>query len=121
MNSKMSMGQVLAALVTEPVEVIKIIVILTLGELGRWLYGGGKLRETAGDLIISLLLFYLIRPHIMQLSSLLGTKISSGAIAICIALVGSHGISQILFYTIKKRTGIDLSELLGRGRKDTQE
>lgn len=120
MSGKISVGQVMAALTSEPVEVTKIVIIITLGEVGRWLYGGGKIRQVAGDLIISLLLFFLIRPHVMQLSSALGAHVSSGAIAICIALIGSHGISQILFYTIKKRTGIDLSEVLGRNERENK-
>lgn len=95
--------------VSQPAEVVRKVIILTLGEIGRWLYGGGRLRERVGDLIICLLIFYLIRHHIINLSPLLGTKLSSGAIAICIALIGTHGISQILIYIFKKRTGLDLS------------
>ncbi|ATG02896.1 Uncharacterised protein [Lelliottia amnigena] len=116
MSGKITLGTLLSALISEPVEVIKIFLILTLGELGRWLYGGGRIREMAGDLIISLLLFYLIRPHIIQLSEMIGTKVSSGAIAICIALIGSHGISQILIYAIKKRTGVDIAKFLFRNK-----
>ncbi|MGN7790359.1 hypothetical protein [Enterobacter sp. 22452] len=117
MNNKLTISGLLMMLISQPAEVIKIVVILTLGEVGRWLYGGGRFRERAGDLVISLLLFYLIRPHIINFPPIFGTKLSSGAIAICIALLGTHGISQILTYTIKKRTGLDISEILGRNKK----
>ncbi|EFE08609.1 hypothetical protein [Citrobacter youngae] len=117
MSNKITFGELLSAFISQPIEAIKIMFILTLGEVGRWLYGGGRFRERAGDLIISLLLFYLIRPHIANLPPLFGTKISSGAIAISIALLGTHGISQLLIYTVKKRTGIDFSEQINKDKK----
>ena len=117
MNNKLTLGGLLMMVISQPVEAVRIVVILTLGEIGRWLYGGGRFRERAGDLVISLLLFYLIRPHIMKLPPIFGTKLSSGAIAICIALLGTHGISRILIYTIKKRTGFDISEIIDKARK----
>lgn len=103
--------------ISQPAEAVKIVIILTLGETGRWLYGGGRFRERAGDLVISLLLFYLIRPHIINLPPVFGTKLSSGAVAIFIALLGTHGISQVLIYVIKKRTGLDISEIIERNKK----
>lgn len=117
MSNKIMLGKLLVAVVSQPTELIKIVTILTLGEMGRWLYGKGHFRERAGDLIISLLLFYLIRPHIINLPPLFGTKISSGAVAICIALLGTHGISRLLAYAVKKRTGIDLTEFQGEQKK----
>ena len=79
MSNKLTLSILFMAIVSQPLETVKIIIILTLGEMGRWLYGGGNLRERAGDLIISLLFFYLIRPHAMNLPPLFGTKLSSGA------------------------------------------
>ncbi|MGL5437710.1 MAG: hypothetical protein ACRDBO_20395 [Lachnospiraceae bacterium] len=117
MSGKITVSEWVTTLISQPVEMTRVICIITLGELGRWLYGGGRFREMAGDVIICLLLFYLIRPHVMQLSDWAGVKISSGAIAICLSLVGTHGVGQILVYTVKKRTGIDISTLI-RSRKD---
>lgn len=117
MSNKLTLSGLLMMVISQPAEAVKIVVILTLGEAGRWLYGGGRFRERAGDLVISLLLFYLVRPHIMNLPPVFGTKLSSGAIAICIALLGAHGISQFLIYIIKKRVGIDISEFLDKNKK----
>ncbi|EPF5354350.1 hypothetical protein ACSS4C_003512 [Cronobacter sakazakii] len=112
MSSKIALGEIIMTLISDPIEMIRILIILTLGEVGRWLCGGGRLRERTGDLIISILLFALIRPHIISTSSIFGMRISSRTIAICIALVGSKGINRILVYIIKKRTGFDIDKVL---------
>ncbi|QDE43578.1 hypothetical protein [Citrobacter sp. CF971] len=109
MPSKLTFSGLLLALFSEPIDTIKMFFIITLGEIGRWLYGGGKLRERCGDLIICLLLFYLVKPHLVSLPPLHGVKISSGAVAIIISLLGTHGISRIFFFALKKKTGIDLN------------
>lgn len=99
----------LQVLFSAPREAIEIALTLILGETGRWCLGGGKFRERIGDLITCLLLFYLIRPWIPVLPELYGVKIRPGAVAIIIALLGSHGVGQILAYYFKKRTGIHLT------------
>lgn len=109
MNGKMSFSEIINQLLSQPVETLKIILILTLGEFGRWLYGKGKLRERIGDLIVCLMIFYLIRPHIMSIPPLYGIKLSSGAIAIIIALLGTHGIGRIFTFMIRKKTGLELT------------
>ena len=99
----------LQTLFSTPHEAIGIALTLILGEVGRWCLGGGKFRERLGDLIICLLLFYLVRPWIPVLPEIAGVKIRPGAVAIAIALLGSHGIGQILAFYFKKRTGISLT------------
>jgi len=117
MSHKLTLNEVLGTIISQPVEMVRIVIIITLGEFGRWLYGGGRFRERCGDLILCLMLFYLIRSHVKSIATALGVDISPGAIAIIISLLGAHGIGQMLFYAIKKRTGIDLSELLGKSNK----
>lgn len=106
MSSKLTVSMVIGHLFAQPKESLKIISILTLGELGRWLYGEGKVRERFGDLIVCLMIFYLIRPHIIHLAPVYGVKLSSGAIAIIISLLGTHGIGKILAFMIHKKSGI---------------
>ncbi|WP_336220733.1 hypothetical protein [Citrobacter amalonaticus] len=118
MSDKITVGEWITTLISQPVEMTRVFCIITLGEFGRWLYGGGKFREMAGDVIICLLLFYLIRPHVMQLSAMAGVKVSSGAIAIFLSLVGTHGIGQLLVFTVKKRTGIDISSFIRRRKSN---
>ncbi|WP_050568264.1 hypothetical protein [Cronobacter sakazakii] len=120
MSSKIALGEIIMTLISDPIEMIRILIILTLGEVGRWLCGGGRLRERTGDLIISILLFALIRPHIISMSSIFGMRISSRTIAICIALVGSKGINRILVYIIKKRTGFDIDKVLEKKNNTSQ-
>lgn len=110
MSSKLTFSGLFLAVFSEPVATIKIILIITLGEVGRWLYGGGKLRERCGDLIICLLIFFLVRPHVANLPMLYGVKISSGAVAIIISLLGAHGIGKLFLSLFKIKTGIDISE-----------
>ena len=109
MFSKLTFFGVISALFSEPKDTIKMVLIISLGEIGRWLYGGGKFREKCGDLIICLLIFFLVKPHIVSLPELYGVKISAGAIAIIISLLGTHGVSVLLFFFLKKKTGFDIS------------
>lgn len=94
---------------THPPDAIRVAFILILGEVGRWLLGGGKLRESLGDLIICLLIFYLIRPHILSLPPVMGVQLSPGQIAIIISLLGSRAIKSIFAWAFKKKTGMDLT------------
>lgn len=109
-SSKLTFGGLIIALFSAPVDTIKIILIIVFGELGRWLYGGGELRERCGDLIICLLIFFLVKPHLVSLPTLYGVKVSAGACAIIISLLGTHGMSKLLFFFVEKKTGIDLSK-----------
>lgn len=109
MSSKLTFSDLVLALFSEPVDTIKMIFIITLGEIGRWLYGGGQLRERCGDLIICLLIFFLVKPHIVSLPTFHGIKVSAGAIAIIISLLGTHGIGRIFLFAIKVKTGIDIN------------
>lgn len=109
MSSKLTVEGLVIAFCSEPIDTLKIFFIITFGEIGRWLYGGGKLRERCGDLIICLLVFFLLKPHLVNLPTFYGVKISSGAVAIVISLLGTHGIGKLLFFAIKKKTGVDLN------------
>lgn len=107
MSNKITISELISELFSQPKETIKVMSILMLGEIGRWLYGKGKIRERIGDLIVCLMIFYLIRPHIIVIPPLYGIKLSPGAIAIIIALLGTHGIGRVFLYMIKKKTGIE--------------
>lgn len=109
MSSKLTIEGLVIAFCSEPIDTLKIFFIITFGEVGRWLYGGGKLRERCGDLIICLLIFFLIKPHLVSLPDFYGVKISPGAVAIVISLLGTHGISKLFLFAIKKKTGIDFN------------
>lgn len=89
-------------------EFCEVISTLVLGEIGRWCFGGGKLRERVGDLIICLLLFYFLRPWVPALPEFFGVKPSAGSLALALALLGGHVVGHVLFEAFKKRTGIDL-------------
>lgn len=110
MSSKLTFSGLIFALFSDPLDTLKMIFIITLGETGRWLYGGGKFREKCGDLIICLLIFFLVKPHIISLPPFHGVKISSGAIAIIISLLGTHGIGRFFLFALKIKTGIDLNK-----------
>lgn len=97
-------------LVTHPPDAMRIAFILILGEAGRWLLGGGRIREALGDLIICLLIFYLIRPHIMSLPPVLGVQLSPGQVAIIISLLGSRVIKGIFAWAFEKKTGLKLEK-----------
>lgn len=99
----------LRLLFSTPHEALDIALTLVMGELGRWCLGGGKFRERLGDLIICLLVFYLVRPWIPVIPPVFGVQVRPAAVAIAIALLGSHGVGQILAYYFKKRTGISLT------------
>lgn len=97
-------------LITHPPDAMRIAFILILGEAGRWLLGGGRVREALGDLIICLLIFYLIRPHIMNLPPVLGVQLSPGQVAIIISLLGSRVINGIFAWAFEKKTGLKLEK-----------
>ncbi|MEG1090824.1 MAG: hypothetical protein RR184_14275 [Citrobacter sp.] len=97
-------------LATHPPDAMRIVFILILGEIGRWLLGGGRIREALGDLIICLLIFYLIRPHIMSLPPVLGVQLSPGQVAIIISLLGSRVIKGIFAWAFEKKMGLKLEK-----------
>lgn len=109
MPHRLTLSTWLAMVVTHPPDAFRIAFILILGEVGRWLLGGGKIREAMGDLIICLLIFYLIRPHILSLPPVMGVQLSPGQIAIIISLLGSRVIKSIFTWAFKKKTGLDLT------------
>lgn len=117
MQHKLTLATWTTAILNAPWEMLKVLLIITFGEIGRWLYGGGNFRGRLGDLIICLLIFFLIKPHISSLPTISGVKISPGAVAICIVLIGAHGIHQIFIFFVKKKLGIDMN---GIGREDNK-
>jgi hypothetical protein len=109
MPHRLTLSGWLAMLLTHPPDAIRIVIILILGEAGRWLLGGGKLREMLGDLIICLLIFCLIQPHILHFPPFFGVQVSSGQVAIVISLLGSRLIGSVFAWAFKKKTGLDLT------------
>ncbi|WP_336240460.1 hypothetical protein [Citrobacter werkmanii] len=89
---------------------VKAVLIIILGEIGRWLYGGGKARERLGDTIICVLMFYLVRPWIPHIPPIHGVPIRPGAVAVIITLLGGFTITQALAWAFEKKTGIKLEK-----------
>lgn len=109
MPHRLSLSGWFAMLLTHPPDALRIALILLLGEAGRWLLGGGKVREVTGDLIMCLLIFCLVRPHIASLPPIYGVKLSPGQVAIVISLAGSRLLGSILAWAFKKKTGLDIT------------
>lgn len=91
-------------------ESAKILLIIVLGEVGRWLCGGGKVRERVGDAIICVLIFYLVRPWIPKLPPIYGVQVRPGAVAIVITLLGGLVCMQVLTWAFEKKTGLKLEK-----------
>lgn len=117
MMNNLALSTMINHLLTQPKETVGIITILVLGELGRWLYGKGKVREHVSDFIVCYMFFYLIHPYISELPPVHGIKLTSETIAIIIALSGARGISKVMLYVINKKTGLKSALLHKRFNK----
>lgn len=110
MPYKTSLADWFNQLMDSPPEAIKLLFVLILGELARWMYGGGRIRERCADAIICFLLFYLIRPYIPAIPPIFGIKILSGSVAIVMALLGGSVCARVLAWAFEKKTGISVWE-----------
>ncbi|QMB06609.1 hypothetical protein HV011_13830 [Citrobacter freundii] len=106
MPYKSSIADWFTQLMGNPPEWMKLLFIVVLGELARWMYGGGRIRERCADAITCVLLFYLVRPWIPQLPLVMGVKILPGSVAIILALVGGSVCAGILAWVFEMKTGI---------------
>ncbi|EIV6181099.1 TPA: hypothetical protein ACS3VG_004672 [Klebsiella aerogenes] len=109
MPHKLSIWQWIALVMSAPNEALKVGAALAAGELSRWLLGERtRFRYVLGDFIACVLIYCALRPYIPALPPIYGFKISPDLVVLVIALLGAHGIKEVVV-AVAKKFGIQLN------------